>query len=79
MQAPRAGKKVKAVGTMRSLRESGYGRACEEAASLPDGMRRSLNDVADALAEAGYLSSIGNCFTRAAVSRMFNRKSDGKA
>ncbi|WP_235777215.1 hypothetical protein [Rhizobium mesoamericanum] len=44
-----------------------------------NGMRRSPNDVADALAEAEYLSTTGNRFTRAAVSRMLNRKSEGKA
>jgi len=43
-----------------------------------NGKRRSLNDVADALAEAGYLSGTGTRFTRAAVSRMLDRKSEGK-
>ncbi|EPE97329.1 recombinase family protein [Rhizobium grahamii] len=43
-----------------------------------NGKRRSLNDVADALAKAGYFSSNGTRFTRAAVSRMLDRKSEGK-
>lgn len=43
-----------------------------------NGKRRSLNDVADALAEAGYLSSTGTRFTRAAVARMLDRKPEGK-
>ncbi len=39
-----------------------------------NGKRRSLGAVADALAEAGYVSSTGNRFTRAAVARMLDRK-----
>jgi DNA invertase Pin-like site-specific DNA recombinase len=39
-----------------------------------NGKRRSLNEVADALAEAGYLSSAGTRYTRAAVSRMLEWK-----
>lgn len=43
-----------------------------------NGKRRSLNDVAVALAEAGYLSSAGKPFTRMAVSRMLERKPEAK-
>ncbi|MBY5541117.1 recombinase family protein [Rhizobium leguminosarum] len=43
-----------------------------------NGKRRSLNEVADALAEAGYLSSAGTRFTRAAVTRMLERKPEPK-
>ncbi|ULJ70637.1 recombinase family protein [Rhizobium gallicum] len=43
-----------------------------------NGKRRSLNDIADALAEAGYLSSAGTRYTRAAVTRMLERKRETK-
>ncbi|TAU47466.1 recombinase family protein [Rhizobium ruizarguesonis] len=43
-----------------------------------NGRHRSLNEVADALAEAGYLSSAGTRFTRAAVTRMLERKPEPK-
>jgi len=39
-----------------------------------NGKRRSLNEVAEALAGAGYVSSAGSRFTRAAVARMLDRK-----
>ncbi len=42
------------------------------------GKRRSLNEVADALAEAGYVSSAGTRYTRAAVARMLERKPEAK-
>lgn len=42
-----------------------------------NGKRRSLNDIAVALEEAGYLSGAGTRFTRAAVARMLERKPDG--
>ncbi|WP_414131556.1 recombinase family protein [Rhizobium jaguaris] len=43
-----------------------------------NGKRRSLNEIADALAEAGYLSSAGTRYTRMAVSRMLERKPEAK-
>ncbi|PDV86267.1 serine recombinase [Rhizobium sp. H4] len=39
-----------------------------------NGKRRSLNDVAEELAKAGYLSSTGKPFARIAISRMLERK-----
>jgi hypothetical protein len=39
-----------------------------------NGKRRSLNDVAHALSEAGYLSSTGKPSARIAISRMLERK-----
>nr|WP_155810851.1 recombinase family protein [Phyllobacterium sp. UNC302MFCol5.2] len=39
-----------------------------------NGRRRTLADIADALAEAGYLSSAGTRFTGTAVSRMLERE-----
>ncbi|MDL2398430.1 recombinase family protein [Rhizobium mayense] len=42
-----------------------------------NGKRRSLNEIADALAEAGYVSSAGTRYTRAAVSRMIERQKGG--
>ena len=44
-----------------------------------NGRRRSLADIADALAEAGYLSSAGTAFTGTAVSRMLERKQQPKS
>ncbi|SFI65108.1 Site-specific DNA recombinase [Phyllobacterium sp. CL33Tsu] len=38
-----------------------------------NGKRRSLADISDELARAGYLSSAGTRFTRASVSRMISR------
>ncbi|MGO6798369.1 recombinase family protein [Rhizobium ruizarguesonis] len=43
-----------------------------------NGKRRSLGEIADALASAGYLSSTGTRFTRAAVSRMLERKPEAQ-
>nr|WP_313903149.1 recombinase family protein [Rhizobium leguminosarum] len=43
-----------------------------------NGKRRSLNEIADALDEAGYKSSAGKPYTRMAVSRMLKRKPEGK-
>ncbi|PTM96493.1 DNA invertase Pin-like site-specific DNA recombinase [Mycoplana dimorpha] len=43
-----------------------------------NGKRRSLNEVAHALAEAGYVSSAGTRYTRTAVSRMLQRKPEAK-
>ncbi|MDX0540236.1 serine recombinase [Sinorhizobium medicae] len=43
-----------------------------------NGKRRSLADISDALAEAGYISSAGTPYTRAAVSRMLERKPEAK-
>lgn len=43
-----------------------------------NGKRRSLNDIAEQLAEAGYVSSAGTRYTRAAVSRMLERKPEPK-
>jgi hypothetical protein len=40
--------------------------------------KRLLIEVADALAEAGYLSSAGTRFTRAAVTRMLERMPEPK-
>lgn len=40
--------------------------------------KRSLADIADELATAGYLSSTGARYTRAAVSRMLGRKQEAK-
>ncbi|MBX5268623.1 recombinase family protein [Rhizobium sp. NLR17b] len=39
-----------------------------------NGKRRSLNDIAEELAKAGYLSSTGKPFARIAISRMLERK-----
>lgn len=39
-----------------------------------NGKRRSLNDVAEKLAKAGYVSSAGTPFTRTAIARMLERK-----
>lgn len=39
-----------------------------------NGRRRSLNEIADALAEAGYMSTAGTRYTRAAITRMLERK-----
>ncbi|QIO68315.1 recombinase family protein [Rhizobium leguminosarum bv. trifolii] len=43
-----------------------------------NGKRRSLNDVAEELAKAGYLSSTGKPFARIAISRMLERKPEAK-
>ncbi|MEX2693635.1 recombinase family protein [Rhizobium mongolense] len=43
-----------------------------------NGKRRSLNEIADALEKAGYVSSTGTRYTRAAVSRMLERKPEAK-
>ncbi|MBB3298095.1 DNA invertase Pin-like site-specific DNA recombinase [Rhizobium sp. BK077] len=39
-----------------------------------NGKRRSLNEIADALEKKGYVSSTGTRYTRAAITRMLERK-----
>lgn len=43
-----------------------------------NGKRRSLNEIAEELAKAGYLSSAGKPFARIAISRMLERKHEPK-
>jgi DNA invertase Pin-like site-specific DNA recombinase len=43
-----------------------------------NGKKRSLSEIADKLAEAGFLSSAGKPYTRMAISRMLERKSEAK-
>lgn len=43
-----------------------------------NGKKRSLSEIADALAKAGYLSSVGKPYTRMAILRMLERKREAK-
>ncbi|MGO7174163.1 hypothetical protein ACC689_11155 [Rhizobium ruizarguesonis] len=43
-----------------------------------NGKKRSLSEVAGALAKAGYLSSAGKPYTRMAILRMLERKCEAK-